>query len=261
MKKIFLIAIIYIACFANVFATNFPFPPISCLELIPSGYDSTAHMRIENPHFLFWDTCNPKQNRFYKDLIHGLYGYGSYKVSFKYNIFKLKFTPTKDTLAEYFINDIDTNYNWMKDSLISLSNSMGTFTIKSKINMLDSINYFEEEYVMSFNRFQNIQFTEDSIKQFSYVRNCFSTKQILMLTSVEDRKNIIDEITINPNPVTNEINIILNSQEVPKNIEILSGIGESIRIEKFNNKINISILPKGVYFIKINQQFLKFIKE
>lgn len=64
-----------------------------------------------------------------------------------------------------------------------------------------------------------------------------------------------------PNPVTNTI-FIKTSKEKLKTITVYSIFGEKIIHETHTNKIDISYLKSGMYFIKINNnQTIKFIKQ
>ena len=61
-----------------------------------------------------------------------------------------------------------------------------------------------------------------------------------------------------PNP-TSEIIKILISQEI-KNINIYSINGVQIKIKPQNEYIDVSNLKEGVYIIKVNQYYSKFLK-
>ena len=57
-----------------------------------------------------------------------------------------------------------------------------------------------------------------------------------------------------PNPVTADLNIEME-QMTSGNIQILNSIGQSVKTYSFENQeliqLNISELPKGIYFVKL----------
>lgn len=69
-------------------------------------------------------------------------------------------------------------------------------------------------------------------------------------------------ITFYPNPVSDKLYI--ESSETIKSISIINTLGQSM-YEGFSDNINVSVLPKGVYFLKIKLQTIevthKFIKK
>ena len=70
-----------------------------------------------------------------------------------------------------------------------------------------------------------------------------------------------NDFTLFPNPATNTI-FINTSKEKLKNLTVFSIFGEKIIHETHTNKIDISHLKSGMYFIKINNnQAIKFIKQ
>ncbi len=65
--------------------------------------------------------------------------------------------------------------------------------------------------------------------------------------------------TVFPNPASNTI--YLDGLDINTAFEILDTYGETLKIGSYNSDgINIEQLNKGVYLIKVNAQFLKFIK-
>jgi hypothetical protein len=67
--------------------------------------------------------------------------------------------------------------------------------------------------------------------------------------SIENQKN--QNISIFPNPAQNEINIAMNLKDV--NLTIYNNMGQEMLYEQWKNSpIDISILPKGIYTIRIS---------
>ncbi|MGB5417382.1 T9SS type A sorting domain-containing protein [Algibacter sp.] len=76
--------------------------------------------------------------------------------------------------------------------------------------------------------------------------------------TLSSNENILDEITIHPNPVSTVLNI--KSDLISKgNWQILNQIGQVVKASKFESndfKINVNALPTGLYFFKIEDENL-----
>jgi hypothetical protein len=66
-------------------------------------------------------------------------------------------------------------------------------------------------------------------------------------------------MSIYPNPATNEINVLVNGLDI-KEITIYDINGKLIKTSPTSTNIDISTLPNGIYFIKADHHFSKFIK-
>lgn len=67
--------------------------------------------------------------------------------------------------------------------------------------------------------------------------------------SIEDNE-FNSSIRMYPNPVTSELNIRLKTGDKLKSVQISNVLGEAILTTR-NNEINISSLPAGIYFLKL----------
>ena len=88
----------------------------------------------------------------------------------------------------------------------------------------------------------------------------------VILTSVEEADNNFTEFIIAPNPASDFIEINLNNEasliasDKVHIFDILGlEVGQSSLIDG-NNRINISHLPAGVYYIRIGNKVEKFLK-
>jgi hypothetical protein len=68
-----------------------------------------------------------------------------------------------------------------------------------------------------------------------------------------------DEFSIYPNPVKDELFVLGLKKET--NYDIFTADGRLVKKGKTDKKIGVSLLQKGVYFIKILNSNLKFVKE
>jgi hypothetical protein len=73
------------------------------------------------------------------------------------------------------------------------------------------------------------------------------------------RPNNATNITLYPNPVSDVLSI--NGMPPGATITIMDVSGKIVRIyENASETIDVSYLPKGVYFVKANEEVLKLIK-
>ena len=77
------------------------------------------------------------------------------------------------------------------------------------------------------------------------------------ILSVENNKN--EKYTLFPNPSSDFINVL--GVKATDKYEISDMLGNKISEGIYNNKIDISHFSKGYYFLKINNQTIKFIKK
>jgi hypothetical protein len=254
MKKILLLAIIYIACFANAKAY---FPPDSCLQVVPTGYDDNGNMWRKNSDSLKWDTCDIR----YSNQI--FYGITSYQVVFNKNIIPRNFVTVNDSTIHYTLSDILPIYSELKDSLISLSASLGTFTIMDKrTRYVDTTSLRPYRHLeLEFYQIHNIRNAQDSISYLPFVEYCISNKWVIISTNVSEAEVKNYEIKAYPNPTNKELILEYKGDVTPKDLEIIDEKGVEVFKSEFKNRLDISFLPKGVYFVKINNQIEKFIKE
>jgi len=91
----------------------------------------------------------------------------------------------------------------------------------------------------------------------------FKGKKIESYVSVNNNIENISHIKIFPNPVKNSLNIDIPNNLKSKKLKIYDIYGKEV-ISKFlfdnKTKINISDLPRGVYFVKIGVVSGKFVK-
>jgi len=101
-----------------------------------------------------------------------------------------------------------------------------------------------------------------------------NTTLLDVVTGIEFSDNLINGIDnsvelksnrIFPNPVKNELNLVLTSNDLSVTIIDVSGKVIMSPGQLSPSQIDVSLLPKGLYFIKLenqtNQQILRFIKQ
>ncbi len=84
----------------------------------------------------------------------------------------------------------------------------------------------------------------------------------LRFMSYDDISGVTDDnslsgLSVNPNPATDFINI---SSDIGNKVEIYSVLGEKLIISNDKNRIDVSFLPTGIYFLKTGEKINKFVK-
>jgi hypothetical protein len=168
------------------------------------------------------------------------------KVNAEFNINSLVYTVIKTDTVEYYGTKRNTIY---------LKNTYDSLTWIDGIGATRGLLYFKdhmpEEMLLCFKQNNNLQYKNDQDKDCIYIDILENVKEISK-----------PQITISPNPALNIVSIV--SDKKISHIEILSVSGKIINTYKPNKNdytIDISDLPKGVYFIKINNETKKIIKE
>lgn len=90
----------------------------------------------------------------------------------------------------------------------------------------------------------------------------FSIQKILFSTATKVQSAFETSLSVYPNPATSYI-IIKNRTISKEPIKIFSTSGalvNSFDAKELEQNIDVSNLPKGLYFIRVNNQILKFIK-
>lgn len=146
-------------------------------------------------------------------------------------------TSTIDWPATMFSDNISTiGWDWK-------TFSMSTFTYEIE----DSLAYFVKNtngdvYKLIFTGFDG-----------STTGNVYFRKQLLSPTSIGKSINN-DGVRIYPNPATDLIQVSINAENVQANINIYDVTGKLVKALKTNNQLNtisVSDLPKGLYFVNI----------
>jgi hypothetical protein len=110
---------------------------------------------------------------------------------------------------------------------------------------------------------------------FTYLNNALPghllneiSSSCLTVSGIEEVTN--NKINIFPNPATSYINLEFNDFRLDRKIEILSLNGmtyKAIEIDHFQqvsdnlHRLDVSRLPKGMYLLRHNQGFQKFVKQ
>ncbi|MBX3164627.1 MAG: T9SS type A sorting domain-containing protein [Bacteroidetes bacterium] len=92
----------------------------------------------------------------------------------------------------------------------------------------------------------------------------FKINKNTVVTGIQELSSDNSQLKIYPNPVSEILNIELEIENVKTEIKIIDVLGkEVIQHSSFNsyNSIDVSKLPKGIYFVKAGNEVRKFIKD
>lgn len=131
----------------------------------------------------------------------------------------------------------------------SINTSTGTFTYQADTLGLYAFKFLIKQWRKDLDgNPQSIGFTETDF--LLDVKTSVGIKEL-------DKK---ETITVYPNPTFNILFIRTNSK-INSDIEIINSLGQTVLKQNYSNRIDVSKLVPGYYFIKINNSYSKFIKE
>jgi len=189
--------------------------------------------------YIFSPTINTSD---IKGKIHSLYG-NKYFYDLSGSVFS--------TNPQY-VTPLDSNLN----SNCTTSNSYTISSIASG-NFMNPNYHLDFQVINDASTFNNLYPTVTTISSFSCNTN------YCLLTANKERKKETENFSINPNPANNSINI-LSSNNIEE-VSVFDVNGKKIVFDKNTITIDVSILLKGMYFLKIKTDqgefSRKFIKE
>ncbi len=229
----------------------------SCLRLLRwpegQGYDKPQGW---NEDSLMIDDCpaSPTYNRFF--------GKKYFRLAFPPNFYP--FDHILDSNETKSIIEIDSAHLGLLNRFLELQDSVGLIYFQgNQYNSADSIEYLNPSIRMFFAYYQNVesilvQFrnTIDSVIDFSFI------SWAPIPASVADDESLQNSIELYPNPVKNVL-LIKNQFTAKDNdrMELFSVDGKRILETAYQEKLDVSMLHSGSYFLRINNQTIKFIKE
>lgn len=204
----------------------------------------------ENPQNIF--------NRFagYLENVHNLYGLPIWITEFNANKHRTEQVNREFMqLALPYLESLDyvERYSWFEPV-------SGTADYYDSQNNLTLIGDFYKHHESSASIPEAIQIGPDNLDHSpvinNYIYTCEDFDSALSIDQDQGLSN--SEIRIFPNPAVDKINIV-TSKPIYK-IDIYALHGKLIKKEVFNESIDISSLKAGVYILKVNQYYFRFIK-
>jgi len=237
--------------------------PDSCLRMyLPNDgpvYDTTpggiTWHGSSNPDSVMIDTCSGSST--YNHLFAKKWFY----IQFPENYYP--FDHGLDSGEVRGVSDIDSSHLGMLTRFLELQDTLGLiYFLGYDSSPSDSILMLNPSVKVYFENYQDITFikeyiknTIDSIESVDYI---LRAKQLLDVSEELEPNGIM----IYPNPV---VDYIVISQDhivsLSSTIEVLSVDGKKVLECEYSERIDVSMLHSGSYFLRINNQTIKFIKE
>ncbi len=202
------------------------------------------------------DDCpeSPTYNRFF--------GKKYFRLAFPPNFYP--FDHILDSNETKSIIEIDSAHLGLLNRFLELQDSVGLIYFQgNQYNSADSIEYLNPSIRMFFADYQNVESilvkfrnTIDSVIDFRFI------SWAPIPASVADNESLQNSIELYPNPVKNVL-LIKNQFTAKDNdrMELFSVDGKRILETAYQEKLDVSMLHSGSYFLRINNQTIKFIKE
>ncbi len=216
---------------------------------------------------------NPKPDGWNKDSVKKdrCPGSPTYNKLFAKKYFKLAFPPNfypfdhiLDSNETKSIIEIDSAHLGLLNRFLELQDSVGLIYFQgNQYNSADSIEYLNPTIRMFFAEYKEIDYimemftnTIDSVIYFDFISG------IPIPASISDDESLQNSIELYPNPVKNVL-LIKNPFTAKDNdrMELFSVDGKRILETAYQEKLDVSMLLSGSYFLRINNQTIKFIKE
>ncbi len=230
-----------------------------CLKLVvpnDNGYTDTNGYWVgsSNPDSVMIDTC-PGSSSY-----HRLFAKKWYSIQFPKNFYP--FDNVLDSGEVKSVHDMSASYLDMKNSFLELQNTIGSVYFRGLDHFSsDSIFLLNPILQVSFGQYQDIDFilqyvpsTIDSIRSVRYVNRAGTP---IGVKEESEQYNF----SIYPNPVRDYLTINHISGSIKDKIEIISIAGKKLFESDYKDRIDVSLLHSGSYFLRINNQTIKFIKE
>jgi hypothetical protein len=223
----------------------------SCLKMIwPNDYDYFHNTGSYNPDSVMVDTC-------IGSLTYGKqFAKKFYNINFPQNYYPFDTILTKNDIKT--VADISNKHDSLKHRFEQLENEFGTIFFKGfENNPSDSIMMLNPWIIMFFENYQDYQYIE---KYFSNsidsVKEIFYGYRAKLFTSVNDELIYKNNLIINSNPVQDILEIKGQMPFHEGKMQIISVEGIIVLETELKNRLDVSGLPPGMYFLRINN-FLK----
>jgi hypothetical protein len=162
--------------------------------------------------------------------------------------------------------DIDSQFVVQKIAFQNLANKFGSYTIRRSESSNDSVHLVHPAFIIDFVNYNLVDSVTYYIEKIDSVLGCQLNNYptVLNIDDSDKSKNKAD-FEIIETALENQLDIrILNALNNEISIEIFNSMGNIVlkTNQHYSDKIsiNISELSKGIYFVKYNNQILKFIK-
>jgi ABC-type transport system substrate-binding protein len=220
-------------------------------HLDPDGY----HVGAYNPDSVRVDSCM---------------GSPTYGKLFAKRYFYLQFQPNYYPFDEVLkpeaiktVAEISSSKADLKMKFQQLEVQFGTIYFQGLINDYPDTSVLQNPRIrLFFAEYNDIQEVVDTILiKIDTLKSIFYENLAKQPVSVNDSQNELNDILIYPNPVNNILKLNIQSGHSFSKLLFYNLQGIEVLSTEIKEQIEISHLPRGVYFLKYGNKTYKFIKE
>jgi len=191
-----------------------------------------------------------------------LFGKKGFRVSFPANFYP--FDHILDSNEIKSVSEIDSAHLGLLNRFLDLQDTFGLIYFQGNPGKSsDSIEYAHPTIRLFFADYQDISYIKEHFKTtIDSIHDIRFLSYPTIPASVTDDELLQNSIELSPNPVKNVL-LIKNQFTAKDNdrMELFSVDGKRIFETTYQEKLDVSMLHSGSYFLRINNQTIKFIKE
>jgi len=190
-----------------------------------------------------------------------LFGKRMYSINFPRNFYP--FDTILDSGEVKGVSDISASHPELKNRFLQIQDTFGLMYFQGWDDpQSDSIQYLNPSARLFFENYQDVDFISQHIKN-----TIDSINDVRLLSSygtpvaVAEKEFVSTNILIYPNPVKDYLIIQQNDTGKKDKIEIISIDGKKVLESEYKERIDVSNLQSGSYYLRIKNSSIKFIKE
>ncbi len=269
MKMVLFFSVLIMALFYQRAEIKAEFPPCGCYpqyrtqkiyDIVNGNRDTLIAMNQDSSMVL--DTCRfgPEtagkicgDKLFYsQNGYSGLYDKKHFRIEFLIDAIKLNKFP-EDAIVYVQWQNIDTIYTNLRSVFSNLEQKYGEYKFLKIYPSLTN----DQKFDLEFEDYINVYELIDTLKNIPNLKSDYPAYHLVIFSDVENDDDNTNNIS--PNPVSDFIS--LNFKEYKGIIEIFTLKGIFVKEMLYQQKIDLSFLSTGIYFLKADNKFYKFIKK
>ena len=224
-------------------------PPDECLK-----YYFHPDSTFTNPDSVMVDSCDgsPTYGVYFAKKFFGLV--------MQYNIIPRTYLAPADTIIEYSINNIESQYTDAINEFSQLQTNYGNFKFREHVpNMPDTTLAYKRSLLLIFENYVPITEVENVLRNLSSVNTAGFASWFIFISDVYESESQ-NQFLIYPNPVSDFLMIRGLDESQVQSISIFNTFGQKLYEGDLKEQIDVSSLTPGVYFIRIGDKVEKFVK-
>jgi hypothetical protein len=189
------------------------------------------------------------------------YGKKFFSLVMQYNIIPRTYLAPADSIIEYTIDKIESQYTVAINEFTQLQLNYGNFKFREHVpNMPDTSLTYKRSLLLIFDNYVPIKEVENQLRNFSSINVAGFTSWFGVVSDVNELISESKEIFLFPNPVSEFLMIRGLDESQVQSISIFNTFGQKLYEGDLKEQIDVSSLTPGVYFIHIGNMNYKFVK-